>query len=83
MKTHRFELGKFFPSESDGSGNFYIDWPAIHYQAGIDCIKWLKQQDPVKCQMVVEQRLDDPHWWVVAEIYSDRLATQYALMWAK
>lgn len=82
MKTHRFELGRFFPGESD-PGQIHIDWPAIHYQAGIDCIKWLKKQDPTQCQMVIESRPDDTHLWLVAEIYSDPLATQYVLMWAK
>jgi len=83
MKTHRFELGKFFPSESDGSGNIYIDWPSIHYQAGKDCIQWLRSQDPVDCQMVIEQRPNESYIYLVAEIYSDRLATAYTLMWAK
>lgn len=83
MKTHRFELGKFFPSEGDDLDIIHIDWPAIHNQAGLDCIQWLKKQDSTYCQMVVEQRPDDTHWWLVAEIYSDRLATEYALMWAK
>jgi len=83
MKTHRFELGKYLPSDSDGSGNIYIDWPALHRQAGADCIQWLKSQDPAQCQMVVERRPDDVYWWMIAEIHSDKLATLYSLLWAK
>lgn len=83
MKTHRFELGRWFPAESDGSGNIYIDWPAVHRQAGKDHIQWLKEQDPSQCQMVVEQREEDPYHYLVAEIYSDKLATLHSLMWAK
>ena len=83
MKTHRFELGRWFPVESDGSGNIYIDWPAVHRQAGRDHIQWLKDQDPMQCQMVVEHREDDPYHYLMAEIYSDKLAAVYGLMWAK
>lgn len=83
MKTHRFELGKFLPSDHDDEGNFYIDWPAIHKQAGKECINWLKLQDPSQCQLVVEKNKDHYHWWMIAEIYSDKLATLYTLMWAK
>ena len=83
MKTHRFELGYWLPGESDGSGNIYIDWPAVHRQAGKDHIQWLKDQDPTQCQMIIENRKNDPYHYLMAEIYSDRLATQYALMWAK
>lgn len=83
MKTHRFELGKYFPGEADEDGSIYIDWPAIHRQAGKDCIQWLRAQDPAQCQLVVEQRPDDTHWRVIAEIYTDKLATLYSIMWAK
>jgi len=83
MKTHRFELGKYWPGESDDSGNIYIDWPAIHQQAGRDCIQWLKSQDPTECQMIVEQRPNEHRWRLVAEIYTDKLATAYSLLWAK
>lgn len=83
MKTHRFELGCWLPGESDGTGNIYIDWPSIHHQAGKDCIQWVKSQDSTQCQMIIEQRENDPYHYLMAEIYSDRLATQYALMWTK
>ena len=83
MKTHRFELGRFFPPESDGSGNIYIDWPSIHHQAGKDCIQWLKAQDPADCQMVIECRPNESYTYVIAEIYSDKLAALYGLLWAK
>jgi hypothetical protein len=83
MKTHRFELGKYRPRESDESGNIYIDWPAIHRQAGLDCIQWLRAQDPTQCQMVIEQQSNDNYWRVIAEIHSDKLATLYSLMWTK
>jgi hypothetical protein len=83
MKTHRFELGRFLPSEADDSGNIYIDWPAIHRQAGLDCVQWLKSQDASQCQIVVEQRPAEVHLYMMAEIYSDKLATLYSLLWAK
>ena len=83
MKTHRFEIAAYLPSESDGTGNVYIDWPEIHRQAGLEHVKWIKSQDPDKCQMILERKPDDTKVRLVAEIYSDRLATEYALMWAK
>ncbi len=83
MKTHRFELARYFDPESDGTGNIYIDWPSVHRQAGLDHIQWLKSQDISECQIVIEQRPEDVYYYVVAEIYSDRLATLYNLMWAK
>lgn len=83
MKTHRFELGSWLPSESDGTENIYIDWPAVHRQAGTDHIQWLKDQDITQCQMVVERREGDPYHYLIAEIYSAKLATVYGLLWAK
>jgi len=83
MKTHRFKLAKYFSPESGFSENIDIDWPSVHRQAGVDHIQWLKNQDPAQCQLVVEQKINDPYTYVVAEIYTDKLATQYALMWAK
>ena len=83
MKTHRFELGKYYPGESDEHGNIYIDWPAIHRQSSKECIQWLRQQDPRQCQMVVECSETKPYWRVIAEIHTDKLATLYSLMWAK
>lgn len=85
MKTHRFELGRYFQGERDldETGNIYIDWPSIHRQAGVDHIRWLKHQDKTECQIVLEKRPNDYHTYVIAEIYSEKLATLYSLMWAK
>ena len=83
MKTHRFKLARYFQPESYIAGTIDIDWPSVHRQAGLDHIQWLKNQSPEECQMVIEHRPNDPYVYVVAEIYSDRLATEYALMWAK
>ena len=83
MKTHRFNLAKYFSPEASFPENIDIDWPAVHRQAGLDHIQWLKNQDPSECQMVLEHRENDPYTYVMAEIYTDRLATQYILMWAK
>ncbi len=82
MKTHRFEVARYLPADVE-PGTIWIDWPAVHRQAGVDHIKWLKSQDIDKCQLVVEQRPDDIYKYLVAEIYNDKLATMYSLMWAK
>lgn len=83
MKTHRFELASWLPAESDGTDNIYIDWPRVHRQAGRDHIQWLRERDLSECQMVVESKPNDPYHYLVAEIYSDKLATLYSLLWAK
>ena len=83
MKTHRFKLARYFSPEVLSTDTIDIDWPAVHRQAGLDHIQWLKNQDPTECQMILEHRKNDPYTYVMAEIYSDRLATEYALMWAK
>lgn len=83
MKTYKFTVAKFFQRESDGTGNIYIDWPSVHRQAGLDHIQWIKSQDPLECQLVLEQKPDDSYTYVVAEIYSKTLATIYCMMWAK
>ncbi len=83
MKTHRFELARWFPSDTAEIDNIYIDWPSVHRQAGLDHVQWLKKQDLAECQMVVEHRPNDPYCYLIAEIYSDKLATLYSLMWAK
>ncbi len=83
MKTHRFNIARYFEPESDGTDNIYIDWPAVHRQAGLDHVQWLKSQDADLCQLVLERKDNDPYTYVIAEIYSDSLATMYSLMWAK
>lgn len=83
MKTHRFEIAHFFGAEADDSGNIYIDWPSVHRQAGVDHIKWIKAQDPSQCQLVIERRPNDNFTRVILEIYSEKTAMFYGLMWAK
>ena len=83
MKTHRFKLARYFQPESYDSDTIDIDWPSVHRQAGLDHIQWLKNQQPEVCQLVIEHKPNDPYVYVVAEIYSDRLATEYSLLWAK
>lgn len=83
MKTFKFTVAKFFAGESDGTGAIDIDWPSVHRQAGLDHIQWLKRQKPTECQLIVEKRKNDLHSYLVAEIYCDKLASMYGIMWAK
>ena len=82
MKTHRFEIARYRPADVE-PGTIWIDWPAVHRQAGVDHIQWLKSQDLTDCQIIVEHRPDDINCYLIAEIYCDKLATIYSLMWAK
>lgn len=82
MKTHRFEVAKYFQGESLND-DIHIDWPCVHRQAGLDHIQWLKKQDPSLCQLVLEHRENSSYTYLMAEIYSDNLATMYSLLWAK
>ncbi len=84
MKTHRFNLARWLPIESEeGADDICIDWPSVHRQAGLDHIQWLKSQSLTDCQLVVESKSNDPYKYLIAEIYSDKLATMYSLMWDK
>ena len=83
MKTHRFSIARYFEPEFNSTDNIDIDWPSVHRQAGLDHVQWLKSQDPRQCQLMVEQRAGSPYTYVVAEIYSDKLASLYSLLWAK
>lgn len=82
MKTHRFKLAEWLTDNADDSENIYIDWPAVHRQAGLDRIQWLQQQDPAWCQLITETQVDTQSRSLSAEIYSDKLAMAYHLMWA-
>ncbi len=82
MKTHRFEIARYLPADVE-PGTIWIDWPSVHRQVGADHIKWLKSQDIAECQLIVEHRPNDMYKYLIAEIYTDKLATLYSLMWAK
>ena len=83
MRTYKFTVAKFFPVDSSSPDTIDIDWPSVHRQAGVDHIQWLKRQDPTECQLVIERRKTDSYMYLVAEIYSEKLASFYGLMWAK
>ncbi len=83
MRTYKFTIAKFFPAESDGTDAIDIDWPSVHRQAGLDHVQWIRNQDPTDCQLILERKPNDSYTYVVAEIYSEKLATVYTMMWAK
>lgn len=83
MKSKVLELARWFPTESDGSGNLYIDWPAVQRQTSKESLNWLLNQEKTQCQLIVETRPDDPYHYLIAEFYSEILATEYLLRWAK
>ncbi len=83
MKSSSVEIAKWLPQEADGTGNIYIDWPAVQRQAGKDHLEWLLKQDKTRCQLVVENRENDNYHHLIAEFYDDRLVTEYWLLWAK
>lgn len=83
MKNKSIEVARWLPREDDGTGNIYVDWPAVQRIAGTDHLEWLLKQEKSRCQLVVEHRPDGPHHHLMAEFYDDRLATEYYLLWAK
>ena len=83
MKNNAVEIARWLPAESDEPGNIYIDWPAVQRQAGVDHLEWLLKQDKTRCQLMVENRQEDPYQYLIAEFYDSRLATEYYLLWAK
>jgi hypothetical protein len=78
MKTKRFELLKWLPSEGE---NIEIDWPKVHKTIGVDHTNWLLKQEQTDCQLVLER--NDMYCRLIAEFYSEKTMLTYHLMWAK
>ena len=78
MKTHRFELVKWLPQESE---SIEIDWPKVHNAIGIDQTNWFLEQPKDACQLMLEQC--NAYCSLVAEIYDEKTLVSYHLMWAK
>ena len=80
MKSKSIEIAKWFRESFE---TIDIDWPRVQRQVGTDQLEWLLKQDKTRCQLMVENRQDDSHQYLIAEFYDDRLATEYYLLWAK
>jgi hypothetical protein len=74
MKNIKIKLAEWL-SNSDR----YIDipWPLVHTQAGVNNIKWLNKQDPVKVQMILEKSRKTGSRALWAEFYDTGLYEQY------
>ncbi len=83
MKNRSLELARWLSGDSDGSGNLYVDWPAVQRQTGIEQLNWLLNQERTRCQLIVETNSSDQYYYLVAEFYCEKLATEYLLRWAK
>jgi hypothetical protein len=59
----------------------YVDrpWPEVHNQAGSAVINWLNQQDPTKCQIIMDKEQDGSVRSLWAEFYNENLRLEYAL----
>lgn len=82
MKNNKVKLAEWLGDYTDG----YVDipWPMIHDQVGSDQIKWLNQQPPTDCQMILEKDPKDralQSLW--AEFYVESKLTEYCLRFAK
>lgn len=78
MKTSRFELVMWLPTESEA---IEIDWPKVHKTIGVDQTNWFLQQPTNACQLILERC--DVYCRLVAEFYDEKTLVNYHLMWAK
>lgn len=77
MKTFRVELADWV------SNDLYIDidWPSVQKKLGLEQVEWLLEQEPKKCQLVLDK--SDINFKLIAEFYDEKTLLAYHLMWAK
>jgi hypothetical protein len=78
MKNRRVVLTQWLPQEGE---YIDIDWPKVQKTIGVDHLEWLLKQPKDKCQLVLDKSQNKVK--LVAEFYSDSLAVNYHLLWAK
>lgn len=78
MKSRKVVLTQWFPQEGE---YIEIDWPKVQKTIGVEHLEWLLKQPKDQCQLVLERKTDKCK--LVAEFYSDSLAVNYHLLWAK
>lgn len=82
MKNNKLKLAEWLGDYTDG----YVDipWPLVHEQAGSEEIRWLNQQDPVDCQMILHKNpKDQAQQSLWAEFYKEQKLTEYCIRFAK
>jgi hypothetical protein len=78
MKSRRVVLTQWFPQEGE---YIDIDWPKVQKTIGVDHLAWLLKQPKDQCQLVLDKSQSKVK--LVAEFYSESLAVNYHLLWAK
>ena len=79
MKTRRIVLSTW--EEYYESENIDVDWPKIQREIGQDHLEWLLSQPHDRAQLMVER--SSKGYSLVAEFYTDDVAVDYHLRWAK
>ena len=74
MKAWRTTLVKWSKTDS-----LDVDWPWVHQQVGESRIGWINQQNPTKCQLVIEHTLN--HTQLSVEFYDAVLWNQWVIEW--
>lgn len=72
-------------AEWDGyQGDDYVDipWPKVHQLVGNEQIRWIQNQDPTKCQLILDTADNGIHK-LYAEFYDPLIRVEYALRFAK
>jgi len=77
MKSNRVELLSWHCANQE---NIEIDWPKVHRSLGTSHTKWLLQQDPSNCQIVLEKKITE--FVLVAEFYQQRCYEEYQKTWS-
>jgi hypothetical protein len=81
MRNRRFTITQWEANEH--SENLDIDWPRVQREAGREHVEWLLKQSHTQCQILLESNPKSTVIKLVAEFYDDKLAVNYALLWAK
>jgi hypothetical protein len=77
MKTDKLTLMKW---RSRPDYDMDINWPAVHKMVGEDKIRWITDQLPQDCIMILEKAGLEAR--LVVEFYNKKVLTAYYLMWA-
>ena len=74
MKTEQYQIYQWTSTDPD----LDIDWPRVHQELGVDCVRWLNQQPLDQCQLVVE-RHGNLHT-LTAEFYCRSSYTKFMML---
>lgn len=62
------------------NGEWYIDWPSIHRELGIECVEWLMDQERRgHLQMIVEKQ--DRRMRLTVEFFTNKSEQEFNILY--